>query len=604
MKHSSERFFSFRNKLIATSIACLLIPVFISLTVFNYVTRDTVREQASTSAEELLKLVENNVSNQLMNMSNVANFIQVDSEMNTIMKARVSGKVYEGPDAEYKEFSERKRIISKLDNIAIIGEKLFVTILLSNGEVFTTIDKHEYDPRQLIREPWFGSMQELTGFESLWIGANPTPIVSGQKSSPYQVTLARTLRFATSEIYGYVVVFLYEEQINRIFKQLASGREVMLVNKDGKIVSHENASLMGAMFTEAYEPKEGKDPGLVQIGDQEYLLSEVGLSAIPNWRLVSLTPYKEAISKINSTFNTVLLFQAAAFIVFLSILVYLLQKFTLPLMKLGRLASRVQEGNLEMRSNIRGKDEIGRLGMSFDQMLDRIVEMIKNMTVEQQRKRKAELAMLQAQINPHFLFNVLNSIRMKVLRSGDKESSDMISSLSKLMRMTIDSHKETITLHEELEIVIDFVKLMNMRQREKVLLDIRTAAEAHLVQVPRFFLQPMIENAIIHGFDQKAGLIKIDAEVGQSGLTLRLEDNGRGMEKEKLAAIREEISGASRQGPDKRTGGLSRIGIRNVVERMTMTFGEGFRMDIESEIGCGTRIEMQIPRREAGGSDV
>ena len=115
---------------------------------------------------------------------------------------------------------------------------------------------------------------------------------------------------------------------------------------------------------------------------------------------------------------------------------------------------------------------MGRLSESFDHMLDRVNEMIQEITDTQERKRKAELDMLQAQINPHFLFNVLNSIRMKVLGKGDKESANMISSLSKLLRMTIDKNKETITFREEIQIVLDFINIMNMRQKEQVNVEI------------------------------------------------------------------------------------------------------------------------------------
>lgn len=140
-----------------------------------------------------------------------------------------------------------------------------------------------------------------------------------------------------------------------------------------------------------------------------------------------------------------------------------------------------------MRSYIRGQDEIGNLGMSIDQMLDHIKYMIAEITETQTRKRKAELAMLQVQINPHFLFNVLNSIRMKVLRKGDVESAQMMSSLSKLLRMTISQDQDLIYLHEEVGTVKEYVQLMDMRQKEKVNLEIDVSPDVLFEKVPRFF---------------------------------------------------------------------------------------------------------------------
>lgn len=190
-------------------------------------------------------------------------------------------------------------------------------------------------------------------------------------------------------------------------------------------------------------------------------------NSLTGWKLVSLTPYDRAVFKLNVIFKRVFMFQLASFCLFMVLLLYLLGKFTRPLVRLGRVAETVQRGNLEVRSGIRGEDEIGYLGQSFDLMLDKVKETIGEITKTQVRKRKAELAMLQAQINPHFLFNVLNSIRMKVLRKGDSESAEMISSLSKLLRMTISQDKGVIPLHEEVDLAIDYVRLMNMRQKRE-----------------------------------------------------------------------------------------------------------------------------------------
>src|SRR5690606_4660412 len=114
--------------------------------------------------------------------------------------------------------------------------------------------------------------------------------------------------------------------------------------------------------------------------------------------------------------------------------------------KLSSVASQVNQGNLSVRSNIIGKDEIGKLGKSFDLMLDRVNHMIIQIKKEQEQKRKAELEMLQAQLNPHFLFNILNSIRMRILLKGDNENAELLSSLSSFLRMSINRNNEFISL--------------------------------------------------------------------------------------------------------------------------------------------------------------
>nr|WP_243735007.1 histidine kinase [Paenibacillus turpanensis] len=282
-------------------------------------------------------------------------------------------------------------------------------------------------------------------------------------------------------------------------------------------------------------------------------------------------------------------------------MIILNRTFTRPLVRLGKLAHTVQRGNLEVRSHIKGNDEIGRLGASFDQMLDRIKQMIREITLEQSRKRKAELAMLQAQINPHFLFNVLNSIRVTVLRKGDQDSAAMLASLSRLLRMTIGREEESITLHEEVSIAIDYVALMNMRQKEKVQLHVDIAADVMLAKVPRFFLQPLIENAIIHGLQKVAGCISVSACQAESQLLeVKVCDDGVGMPEAALRKLRRKLAERDTviDGGGEQGARFSGIGLRNVNERLRIRFGDAVQIGVTSAEGEGTCITVRIPLSE------
>ncbi|UUZ96717.1 sensor histidine kinase [Paenibacillus sp. P25] len=600
---------SFRFKLMLASIICILIPACITLVVYNYLTQDAVKEQAIASSQQSMLLVSNNVTNSLKYMLNIANSIQMDSEMNSIMKRTAGGKLYTGPDAEYEEFNDRNKILKQIDSIMIGGESRYVTILLTNGSYYTSYPIDEYNPINLTKEPWFAQLKNLYGFESYWVRTAPTVFKSDKASNPYQMSVVRTLRGEGSNIFGYVIVTIMENQMNRNFERLSSDQEFMIVDSSNVILSHNDAAKIGQPFPyPSYLKPSSKQitSDIVQVGGEDYLMTQQSLS-FTGWKLVSLTPYKKAIFKINGIFNKVFVFQIVSFIVFLLLLLYLLRTFTKPLVRLGSVALTVQRGNLEVRSHIRGGDEIGRLGYLFDQMLDRIKEMITEISLTQARKRKAELAMLQAQINPHFLFNVLNSIRMKVMYRGDKESAEMIGSLSKLLRMTISQDKGTISLHEEVEIVMDYMRLMNMRQKEKVSLQVDVSTDALLEKVPRFILQPLIENALIHGLSQSAGTISLGASVEDGTLVVTVEDDGIGMDSVVLEGIRRKLASygdeAVHPESDSRKG-FSSIGLANVNERMRMTYGDSFNMNIDSGEGQGTRITMRIPRTEVNPSHV
>ena len=593
---------SFRFKLTIASVICILIPGCFTLIMYNYLTQDAVKQQAISNSQESMLLVNNYVTNSLKYMLNVANLIQMDSELSSIMKRKATGQTYTGPNAEYEEFNDQSKIRNTIDNITIGGEQCYVTIILSNGAYYSSYSISDFNPIDMTKEPWFAQLDQLYGFNSLWVGASPTVFVSEKPKNPYQLSVVRTLREKEGyQIYGYVIVTIMENQMNQNFEKLSDSQEFMILDSNNVIMSHNDVRQIGQTFRFPTNPPANKQISsqLVHGDKEDYLLTQEAL--FTGWKLVSLTPYKSAIEKIKSIFNNVIIFQIISFIVFLLLLLYLLRTFTKPLVGLGKVAISVQKGNLDVRSRVRGGDEIGRLGYLFDQMLDRINEMIEEISVTQTRKRKAELDMLQAQINPHFLFNVLNSIRMKVMFKGDKESAEMIGSLSKLLRMTINQDKGLITLHEEIEIVMDYTQLMNMRQKEKVLLQTDISANALLEKVPRFFLQPLIENALIHGLSQSGGMIRVKAWVDTGKLIVYVEDNGAGMDAVTLTKLRHKLAMSSEQEQPEmeKHKGFSSIGLSNVNERMRMTYGDEFEMQMESEPGQGTRITMFIPSLEA-----
>ncbi|WP_312096327.1 histidine kinase [Niallia sp.] len=588
---------SFRYKVILISIISLIVPAVLSLFIYNYMTKDTVKEQALSNANRELNITSEYVEKLFSDMLYVANFIQLDPKMNTVLKELAKSDVEK---ESYDHYLLENEINRTIENITLVGEKSYVTVLLKNGKYFTNYNIAEFDPRDLFREKWYKQIEEAVGYESTWIESQPTIFELEKKYNPYQISIVRTLRDQQGvQIYGFVVVTIMENKISEVFNKMEGYDEVMMISPSGKILSHIEDEKIGTPFA-YYSDLRNKDGSeVMKRTDKEYVVTEHSLS-FSNWKLVSLVPYEKSINKINGIFNKVFLIQVISFILFFLLLTYLMKTITKPLEYLAKLADKVQAGNLIVRSKIKGKDEIGRLSKSINLMLDHINTKIEEITETEARKRKAEFAMLQAQINPHFLFNVLNSIRMKVMIKGDKDSANMITSLTKLLRITIDKNKEIITFYEEIQILEDFVHIMNMRQNRKVSLEMVVDQEAYSFEIPRFILQPIIENSIIHGFNQSAGLITINARIIEETLVIVIEDNGLGMSKEELEELtKKTFVGVSKEDLESKqhVKGFSSLGLANVYERLSITFGPVFNMNIKSELGNGTKVILQIPMK-------
>ncbi|MEY8342840.1 cache domain-containing sensor histidine kinase [Niallia circulans] len=587
---------SFRYKVLLISIISLVIPAVISLLIYNYMTKNTVKEQALSNANRELNITSEYIEKLFSDMLYVANFVQLDPKMNTVLK----GLAKSAADKDgYDQYLLENEINRTIENITLVGEKSYVTILLKNGKYFTNYNIAEFDPRDLFKEKWYEDIEEAVGYESTWIESQPTIFELEKKNNPYQISIVRTLRDEGIQIYGYVVVTIMENKLSEVFNKTDGYNDVMMLNPSGKILSHSDDEKIGSVFT--YRSKLFNRDGseVLKMKDNEYIVTERSLS-FSNWRLVSFIPYEQSINKINGIFQKVFLIQVLSFMLFLLLLTYSMKTITKPLEYLAELADKVQAGNLIVRSKIKGKDEIGRLSKSINLMLDHINTKIEEITETEARKRKAEFAMLQAQINPHFLFNVLNSIRMKVMIRGDKESANMITSLTKLLRITIDKNKEIITFLEEIEILVDFVHIMNRRQNRKVSLEMDVDPDAYSFEIPRFILQPIIENSIIHGFNQSDGLILIHAAIVNEMLIITIEDNGLGMNKEDLEQLKKKtFQAVSLENPQRKqqVKGFSSLGLANVYERLSITFGPAFNMDILSELGNGTIVILKIPMK-------
>ncbi|CAI6070952.1 cache domain-containing sensor histidine kinase [Cohnella sp. JJ-181] len=602
---------SLRGKLIMTALLCLLLPAGFTLIAGDYLTQRIVRAQVVDNENKSLELTEVYLSSLFDNMIRVSNGIMFDNNINLALKENWQ-RYKLGQFDPAQDTLDAKNIGYFLTSIASTMDTVYVTILTVDGHYFTNYQFDLYGgfkPSDFLRMPWINRVQALPAYEIGWIGLVDQYTVDGKAAEPYLLTMARNLRLPyASEPYAYVVASISESMLGEIFKHDIGRQETMLLDADGRILASRNRERVGKMFPFPAEVRQAEEPLTVRYEGEQFLLSRHDLD-YGGYRVVSLRPYKEAVGQLHSVSQLSFSVQIAATLVFLALFIYMLRQFTKPVVALGEAAGAVERGELTVRSGVRGSDEIGRLGKQFDQMLERIEGMIEEIRAEQMQKRKAELAMLQAQINPHFLFNILNSIRLRILLKGDVENGELLASLSGLLRQTIRRDEEFTSLHDELEVLRRYMDLLNFRQQEKAVLNIEAASDTLALRIPRFLLQPVIENAYIHGLRQEPGTIVVEAtrraaEEERSGadatadngkLRLVVRDDGAGMSRETLARLRAELRSQRGSAMESAMAKLSGIGIANVYERMQLVYGERCSLTLDSEQGRGTTIVIEIP---------
>lgn len=259
-----------------------------------------------------------------------------------------------------------------------------------------------------------------------------------------------------------------------------------------------------------------------------------------------------------------------------------------PIKNMTDTVEKVSKGDLSLRVDVATEDEIGTLCREFNHMLDNLEDLIERVIEEERLKKDAELEALQYQITPHFMYNTLNSIKYAALIKGEKELGGLIGDFVELLQASINKKGTFISVADELHILKNYIHLQEFRYQGSFDVEYDIAKEAFGCYIPRLILQPLVENAILHGIDMKGGngRLIIRGRVEGTRLTLSVIDNGRGMTKEQIETL---LSSKA-----KKTSGLSAIGIPNVRERLELYYEAEGGIVYESGQG-GTTATIFLP---------
>lgn len=272
---------------------------------------------------------------------------------------------------------------------------------------------------------------------------------------------------------------------------------------------------------------------------------------------------------------------------------YIPLSITRPIRKLSEVTDQVAKGDLTVRSDVRNGVEASMLSDSLNAMIDKINELLEQVTKEQIRLRKAEFELLQSQINPHFLYNTLDAIVWLAEAGEQKKVVSMVGSLSEFFRTSLNQGKDIISIKEELQHVRSYLEIQQVRYQDILKYEINVPKELYKYLIPKITIQPLVENALYHGIKNKRGVgrIVINGRKEEDYFLLQIEDNGIGISKERLAQVRSEIE-------DKVLTGKDIYGLYNVNERIRLNFGEKYGISIESTYTEGTVVTIILPCAE------
>lgn len=255
----------------------------------------------------------------------------------------------------------------------------------------------------------------------------------------------------------------------------------------------------------------------------------------------------------------------------------------------------IQNGNLDVVIEDCGKDEMGELGVQINKMMERIRQLMEDNLRRELLAKDSEIRALQNQINAHFIYNVLESIKMMAEIEEKYEISDAITALGRLLRYSMKWVSGNVTVREEIEYIRNYLALINLRFDYEIFLSLNVSEEVMMQEIPKMSLQPIVENAIYHGIEQLAEdtTIYIKGSISGTDCAIEITDAGKGMTEEEVRKLYGRITGEISAGGGSGNG----IGLKNVQDRIHMNFGEEYGIEIASRLGCYTKVIVRIPKR-------
>lgn len=494
----------------------------------------------------------------------------------------------QGADVDAQLRHIRNRYGQVFDPIGMENELIVVT----EAGVFSSMEE-EKEPLRIEEQLWYRRLHADLMLEDAGtvMFSSTFPARDG---THYQFAAAQRVQGEKS---SYVLlVILSEEVLQKLYEPaLTDGNSLYIYDSEGFIVSHNDRKMLGKQFVDPESMAElyGINCAtMIQKLGMDYLLTTY-VDETTGWTIVEEIPASALFGVLNRMYGMVWTILVGCLLVSLAVSLYRSHQLAAPLTQLSQAMDTFDGMDYAPLAVDSGVTEIDSLSNSFNHMAGEISSLMDAVTEKERQKRVAEMNFLRAQINPHFLYNMLFSIRCTVEIGKEQQAVRMIEAFTDLLKTTLRSTGDEITLSEEFENTRKYLVVQKMRYGEKTNFEMDMAEDTARCMVPSLILQPIVENAIFHGLEAKedARTVVVASTVEGEDLVLTVTDDGAGMDPEALKKLMDRIH-ASGHGEKRQTDS---IGLANVHERIRLNYGESYGIGIQSALGIGTTVTLRLP---------
>lgn len=581
--------YRFTSKLIITYLLLTVIPMALIGYVSYWQYNRSIEDQVGKYIPRILSQANDNIDRKLDELQNLSELIYNSNEVVSIL-----GKT--SPQSQSRNLQDKFTVEGYLSRTYLSGNYSDVlgVFISSNDRIFqkANLGYSSFDPGS------FPVGQELNFRGKVNI---ILPFDAGLRfdgAVPYLLIVKPIKDFDNRKTLGTMYIAVTMKFIESVLSELANedSAALWIMDMNGKIIYHTESERIGGIYDDArlFPITDGSFKKMTSSKSELFSISR---SASTSWTLAYHIPMEKLTAQTDRLRDLMI----PAFVLFVAVTgvisVLLAWNFTRPLIQLRRLMVNVQMGNFQVDMQIRSReDEIGMLAHRFNAMVKEIRALIQENYQIEIKQKEAQLYALQFQINPHFMYNTLETISMAV-EQGERETAvEMVSLLGRMMRFSLSNKRRTVPISEELQHVEDFLQIQKYRFEDALEYVIHCSIAAGNYGTLKFILQPIVENSIKYGLEHRQKVyieLAIDEVRDENGkavsIRFSIRDNGIGMDADRLQQVRLMLSDTQFMQRD------SGVGLLNVHSRIVMEYGESYGMSINSEKEKGTMTVLEIP---------
>lgn len=602
------------KKILLAYLSFIIVPLIFLGTVTFVLSQSLIERKYGEQTQLTLQSMATNLSFVLSEWNKFSHSAIVSDSVQNIVRNNVIGST-STPEGKpiisdeaflYLNEAEKNLRATFLSHPAIISAQLYTNLGTAFRATRTGYNAVSFIPYMDLKKlPLYQDVERLNGLP-VWLGPHESAEIS---SNPNVLTQVRIVKDRyTLENRGLLLFQANADELFPIFSPSSLDNGVkqtrfMLVNAEGVVLFDKDRKLVGQnirdhigkqlKFEQNYDSLKMKFDGVESVVSM--YRPDMHSLGVNDWSIVSVTSWKYLSG------DTVTIVRWVSFILVLSLICALL--FNLVFIKgvvrniiaVVRAMRRVEDGDLDIRVKELGKDESILLTKGFNSLVARISDLIHEVKREQERKNRAELMLLQAQIQPHFLFNTLESINVLAIQNEGRKVSQMVYRLGKILRISIHGSEE-IRIKDELDHLTSYMEIQKFRFEDLFDYEIDIPDELLESKILKLTLQPLVENSIAHGFEgiEYKGHIKIRAIREGDGIAIFVEDNGLGMSDVDLQKLNGNQQ--DQQKRKERDLGQRGLGMGNVADRLRIKYGSPYGMMVCSHPGDGTTVKCFIPK--------